>query len=68
MAESGGELIVKILIASDIHVGYAEKDKIRYADSYNTLEEVLDTAVKQRVDMILLGIYILLLFDYKYSL
>uniref|UniRef100_A0A673B0H2 Double-strand break repair protein MRE11 n=1 Tax=Sphaeramia orbicularis TaxID=375764 RepID=A0A673B0H2_9TELE len=40
----------KILIATDVHLGYLEKDAIRGSDSYNTLEEIL-----KYVDFILLG-------------
>lgn len=44
----------KILIATDIHLGYLEKDAIRGNDSFNTLEEILKCAktnqVHSRVD------------------
>uniref|UniRef100_A0A8C6MHS2 Double-strand break repair protein n=1 Tax=Nothobranchius furzeri TaxID=105023 RepID=A0A8C6MHS2_NOTFU len=45
----------KILIATDIHLGYLEKDAIRGQDTYNTLNEILDCAKKNKVDFILLG-------------
>ncbi|XP_028275238.1 double-strand break repair protein MRE11 [Parambassis ranga] len=45
----------KILIATDIHLGYLEKDAIRGNDSYNTLNEILECAKKNQVDFILLG-------------
>ncbi|XP_029028149.1 double-strand break repair protein MRE11 [Betta splendens] len=45
----------KILIATDIHLGYLEKDAIRSNDSYNTLEEILECAKTNQVDFILLG-------------
>ncbi|XP_054453521.1 double-strand break repair protein MRE11 [Anoplopoma fimbria] len=45
----------KILIATDIHLGYLEKDAIRGNDSYNTLEEILKCAKTNQVDFILLG-------------
>ncbi len=32
--------VIKILIASDMHLGYAEKDPIRGEDSFNTFEEI----------------------------
>lgn len=45
----------KILIATDIHLGYLEKDAIRGNDSYNTLNEILKCAKTNQVDFILLG-------------
>ncbi|XP_071375342.1 double-strand break repair protein MRE11 [Centroberyx affinis] len=45
----------KILIATDIHLGYLEKDAIRGNDTYNTLDEILKCAKANQVDFILLG-------------
>ncbi|XP_019944009.2 double-strand break repair protein MRE11 [Paralichthys olivaceus] len=45
----------KILIATDVHLGYLEKDAIRGNDSYNTLDEILKYAKTHQVDFILLG-------------
>ncbi|XP_072248545.1 double-strand break repair protein MRE11 [Leuresthes tenuis] len=45
----------KILIATDIHLGYLEKDAIRGNDSYKTLDEILKCAKTNQVDFILLG-------------
>ncbi|XP_037533725.1 double-strand break repair protein MRE11 [Nematolebias whitei] len=45
----------KILIATDIHLGYLEKDAIRGSDTYNTLDEILNCAKTNQVDFILLG-------------
>ncbi|XP_041851651.1 double-strand break repair protein MRE11 [Melanotaenia boesemani] len=45
----------RILIATDIHLGYLEKDAIRGNDSYNTLNEILKCAKTNQVDFILLG-------------
>ncbi|XP_056297017.1 double-strand break repair protein MRE11-like [Pseudoliparis swirei] len=45
----------KILIATDIHLGYLEKDAIRGNDSFNTLDEILKCAKTNQVDFILLG-------------
>ncbi|XP_055081986.1 double-strand break repair protein MRE11 isoform X1 [Periophthalmus magnuspinnatus] len=45
----------KILISTDVHLGYLEKDAIRGNDSYNTLKEILEYAKKYQVDFILLG-------------
>ncbi|XP_034939537.1 double-strand break repair protein MRE11 [Chelonus insularis] len=49
--------IFKILIASDIHLGYEEslsKKSIRN-DSFTTFEEILQLAVRNEVDFMLLG-------------
>ena len=53
-AESSADTL-KILIATDIHLGYMEKDGIRGNDSLNSFEEVLQLAQKNDVDFILLG-------------
>ncbi|XP_019129970.1 double-strand break repair protein MRE11 [Larimichthys crocea] len=45
----------KILLATDVHLGYLEKDAIRGSDSYNTLDEILKCAKTNQVDLILLG-------------
>uniref|UniRef100_A0A914XI45 Mre11 DNA-binding domain-containing protein n=1 Tax=Plectus sambesii TaxID=2011161 RepID=A0A914XI45_9BILA len=47
--------VVKILVASDIHVGFSERDPVRFNDSVNTFEEVLKLAQAQNVDMVLFG-------------
>lgn len=46
---------LKILIATDVHLGYLEKDAIRGSDSYNTFKEILEYAKNCQVDFILLG-------------
>ncbi|GAA6043588.1 hypothetical protein JCM8097_005270 [Rhodosporidiobolus ruineniae] len=46
---------VKILLATDNHIGYAEKDPVRGRDSINTFKEILDLAVANDVDMVLLA-------------
>ncbi|XP_023207127.1 double-strand break repair protein MRE11 isoform X1 [Xiphophorus maculatus] len=45
----------KILISTDIHLGYLEKDAIRGSDSFHTLKEILECAKENQVDLILLG-------------
>ncbi|XP_026197628.1 double-strand break repair protein MRE11 [Anabas testudineus] len=45
----------KILIATDVHLGYLEKDAIRGNDTNNTLNEILKCAKTNQVDFILLG-------------
>ncbi|GAA5849243.1 hypothetical protein JCM8547_006490 [Rhodosporidiobolus lusitaniae] len=46
---------IKILLATDNHIGYAEKDPVRGRDSINTFKEILDLAVANDVDMVLLA-------------
>ncbi|XP_052264918.1 double-strand break repair protein MRE11-like isoform X2 [Dreissena polymorpha] len=49
------EDILKILIATDNHLGYAEKDPVRGNDSLVAFEEILENARKHEVDFVLLG-------------
>lgn len=46
---------LRILIASDIHLGYMEKDGVRGEDSFIAFEEVLSNAVQYDADLVLLG-------------
>ncbi|CAH0721370.1 unnamed protein product, partial [Brenthis ino] len=46
---------IRVLIASDIHLGYLENDAVRGEDSFIAFEEVLSLAVEYDVDMVLLG-------------
>ncbi|XP_028027412.1 double-strand break repair protein MRE11 [Bombyx mandarina] len=46
---------LRILIASDIHLGFMENDPVRGEDSFIAFEEVLSLAVQCDVDLILLG-------------
>ncbi|XP_032232434.2 double-strand break repair protein MRE11 isoform X1 [Nematostella vectensis] len=58
MADGDGEVsgnTLSILIATDVHLGYAEKDQVRGNDSFVTFEETLQIAKKRNVDFILLG-------------
>ncbi|XP_057605105.1 double-strand break repair protein MRE11 isoform X4 [Hippopotamus amphibius kiboko] len=45
----------KILVATDIHLGFMEKDAVRGNDTFVTLEEILKLAQENDVDFILLG-------------
>uniref|UniRef100_A0A663ENJ1 Double-strand break repair protein n=1 Tax=Aquila chrysaetos chrysaetos TaxID=223781 RepID=A0A663ENJ1_AQUCH len=45
----------KILIATDIHLGYLEKDPVRGNDTFVTFNEILDHAQQKEVDFVLLG-------------
>ncbi|CAO1377706.1 unnamed protein product [Diamesa hyperborea] len=49
------EDVLKILVATDIHLGYGEKDAKICDDSFITFEEILMQAVYNKVDMILLA-------------
>ncbi|KAE8255717.1 hypothetical protein A4X13_0g2931 [Tilletia indica] len=46
---------IRFLLASDNHIGHMEKDPVRGPDAINTFKEILDIAVKNEVDFILLG-------------
>ncbi|GAB2284579.1 meiotic recombination [Dionaea muscipula] len=46
---------LRILIATDCHLGYLEKDEIRRHDSFEAFEEICSIAEQNEVDLILLG-------------
>ncbi|TDL14993.1 DNA repair exonuclease [Rickenella mellea] len=46
---------IKIMLATDNHIGYMERDPIRGQDAINTFEEILKLAVKNDVDFVLLA-------------
>jgi double-strand break repair protein MRE11 len=46
---------IRILVSTDNHVGFEERDPIRKDDSWRTFDEVMQLARKQDVDMVLLG-------------
>ncbi|KAI7800967.1 putative double-strand break repair protein MRE11A [Triplophysa rosa] len=45
----------KILIATDIHLGYLEKDAVRGNDTFVTFDEIMKYAMQNEVDFVLLG-------------
>lgn len=47
--------MVRIMISTDNHLGYLEKDPVRGDDSFRAFEEVLQIAKANKVDMVLLG-------------
>lgn len=47
--------MLRILIATDNHLGYMERDPIRGNDSFVSFEEILQQARKLKVDFVLLG-------------
>nr|CAA57765.1 rad32 [Schizosaccharomyces pombe] len=53
--ELHNENTIRILISSDPHVGYGEKDPVRGNDSFVSFNEILEIARERDVDMILLG-------------
>ncbi|CAG8579339.1 8834_t:CDS:10 [Diversispora eburnea] len=55
MTRNDSEDCLSILVATDNHLGYLEKDPIRGNDSLNTFKEILEIAKDQNVDMVLLG-------------
>ncbi|KAH8684623.1 Mre11 DNA-binding presumed domain-containing protein [Tricladium varicosporioides] len=46
---------IRILVATDSHVGYEERDLIRKDDSWRSFDEVMQLAKSQDVDMVLLA-------------
>jgi len=40
---------IRIMLATDNHIGYMERDPIRGQDSINTFKEILQLAVKYEV-------------------
>lgn len=51
----GDQDTISILIATDNHLGYAERDILRANDSFDTFEEILQLARQHKVDALLLG-------------
>lgn len=49
------ENTIRILVASDNHIGYLERDAVRGNDSYDAFREVLEIAKAEDVDMVLLA-------------
>ncbi|KAL5231957.1 hypothetical protein ABZP36_030733 [Zizania latifolia] len=53
-AEEGSNTL-RILVATDCHLGYLEKDEICRLDTFDTFEEICSLAVLHKADFILLG-------------
>jgi double-strand break repair protein MRE11 len=51
-AEEGSNTL-RILVATDCHLGYLEKDGERGFDSFDTFEEVCRLAVKNNVNIVI---------------
>ncbi|XP_015691641.1 double-strand break repair protein MRE11 isoform X2 [Oryza brachyantha] len=46
---------LRVLVATDCHLGYMEKDEIRRFDSFQAFEEICSLAEQHKVDFVLLG-------------
>nr|XP_048332364.1 double-strand break repair protein MRE11 isoform X2 [Ziziphus jujuba var. spinosa] len=46
---------LRVLVATDCHLGYMEKDEIRRHDSFQAFEEICSIAEQKEVDLLLLG-------------
>ncbi|KAL8607335.1 hypothetical protein ACOMHN_039485 [Nucella lapillus] len=46
---------LRMLVATDIHLGYGERDAVKGNDTLVTFEEILENAQKHNVDFVLLG-------------
>ncbi|XP_062170234.1 double-strand break repair protein MRE11 [Alnus glutinosa] len=58
MGDLPGEEIsntLRILVATDCHLGYMEKDEIRRHDSFQAFKEICSIAKQKQVDFLLLG-------------
>ncbi|XP_073114089.1 double-strand break repair protein MRE11 isoform X3 [Elaeis guineensis] len=47
--------MLRVLIATDCHLGYMEKDEIRRFDSFQAFEEICSIAEEKQIDFLLLG-------------
>lgn len=55
MSREDGNSTVRVLVATDCHLGYMEKDEIRRVDSFKAFEEICSIADQKQVDFLLLG-------------
>ncbi|KAJ3330652.1 Double-strand break repair protein mre11a [Blyttiomyces sp. JEL0837] len=53
--DAADEDTIRILVATDNHLGYLEKDPVRSDDSFQSFEEILKIAKDRDVDFLLLG-------------
>jgi len=54
-SEESSSSILKILLSTDNHLGYCERDPIRSRDSFAAFEEMLQIARMNKVDLVLLS-------------
>ena len=52
---STSDSVIKIMVASDVHLGYGERDPIRKDDSFDAFAEIFELANAHQVDMVLLA-------------
>ncbi|KAJ2629058.1 meiotic recombination, partial [Coemansia sp. RSA 1287] len=53
--ETDNEDTLSILVATDNHLGYMERDPVRGLDSFSAFSEILQLAQLHKADMVLLG-------------
>jgi hypothetical protein len=49
LGEGASQDLIKVMLATDNHIGYLERDPVRGQDAINTFEEILQLAVKHDV-------------------
>ena len=55
MAVQSKSSVLRIVVATDTHLGFKERDEIRKDDAFMAFEEVLQTARQLKADMIIHG-------------
>lgn len=55
MADSDDADLLRVLIATDNHLGVHEKDQVRKDDAFITFREIFEIAKQQKVDCVFLG-------------
>jgi len=55
MTQNEDPEVLRVMISSDNHLGFCEKDPVRSNDSFAAFSEVLSLARSQGVDMVLLS-------------
>ena len=55
MADSDHPDLLRVLIATDNHLGVHEKDQVRKDDAFITFREIFEIAKQQKVDCVFLG-------------
>nr|XP_043628372.1 double-strand break repair protein MRE11 [Erigeron canadensis] len=55
MSRDDNSNTVRVLVATDCHLGYMEKDEVRRHDSFQAFEEICSIAEQKKVDFLLLG-------------
>lgn len=55
MAEDVPADEMRVLLATDLHLGYCERDPVRENDSFETLEEILTIAKEKHVDAVFIA-------------